>query len=112
MKKYIFLSLSLLLFFVSCKKLERDNPAEAEKLTVSTSAIIGNSSTVTTGGKITYSGAHAITARGVCWNTAPNPSITDNHTTDGAGIGEFVSSVTGLAGNTEYYVRAYATNNN
>ena len=28
MKKNIFLSLSLLLFFVSCKKLERDNPLE------------------------------------------------------------------------------------
>ena len=51
-----------------------------------------------------------ITARGVCWSTTHNPTITDSHTSDGTGAGQFTSSITGLSVNTTYYVRAYATN--
>ena len=51
-----------------------------------------------------------ITARGVCWSTTHNPTITDSHTSDGSGAGQFTSSITGLSVNTTYYVRAYATN--
>ena len=115
MKKYIFLSLSLLLFFVSCKKLERDNPLEVEKLLpiVFTNPIVNiNPTSASCGGNITADGGTAVTSRGVCWSTAPNPSITDSHTTDGIGIGAFVSNITGLSGITQYYVRAYATNVN
>lgn len=51
-----------------------------------------------------------IIARGVCWNTAPNPTIEHFKTNDGKGIGEFNSALTELAVNTAYYVRSYATN--
>ena len=54
--------------------------------------------------------AWPITARGVCWSTSSNPTISDNHTTDGSGNGTFTSSITGLNPNTTYHVRAYATN--
>lgn len=62
----------------------------------------------TCGGKITWAG-HTVTARGVCWSTAPKPTLADNHTTDGTGVGSFTSSITGLSDSVTYYVRAYAT---
>ncbi len=62
------------------------------------------------GGNITYDGGGTITARGVCWSTNVNPTITDSHTDDGSGTGEFTSHITPLSPNTAYFVRAYATN--
>jgi len=62
------------------------------------------------GGNITSDGGATVTARGVCWSTNPAPTIANSKTTDGAGIGSFISSIAGLACNTPYYVRAYATN--
>ncbi|MFB0905225.1 MAG: hypothetical protein QMB11_12675, partial [Nonlabens sp.] len=63
------------------------------------------------GGSISSDGGAAITSRGVCWsNTTSSPTISNSRTIDGAGIGSFTSSLTGLSVNTTYYVRAYATN--
>lgn len=64
-----------------------------------------------TGGNVVTEGGATVTARGVCYSITENPTITDTHTTDGAGTGTFTSSLTGLTQNTIYYVRAYATNN-
>jgi len=66
--------------------------------------------TATSGGNVVSDGGATVTVRGVCWSTSSNPTTTDNHTTDGSGIGAFVSYLTGLTPNTFYYVRAYATN--
>jgi uncharacterized protein (TIGR02145 family) len=62
------------------------------------------------GGNITSDGGAEVTARGVCWSTSQNPTISDSRTTNGSGTGTFTSSITGLSPNTTYYVRAYATN--
>ena len=62
------------------------------------------------GGNVTDAGNGTISARGVCWATTSGPTISGNHTTDATGTGAFTSALTGLAGNTTYYVRAYATN--
>lgn len=62
------------------------------------------------GGMVTADGGAPVTARGVCWNTTGNPSVTGQHSTDGSGLGEFTSNIAGLTVNTTYYVRAYATN--
>ncbi len=64
----------------------------------------------TCGGNVTDDGGFTVAARGVCWSTSPNPTISDSHTTDGAGIGAFTSSLSNLSDFTTYYVRAYATN--
>ncbi len=48
-----------------------------------------------------------ITARGVCWSTRRDPTISDSKTLDGAGEGAFTSSLTGLQPATVYFVRAY-----
>ncbi len=62
------------------------------------------------GGNVTSDGGYAVTARGVCWGTSANPTISGNHTTDGSGTGTFSSTITGLSANTQYHVRSYATN--
>ena len=64
----------------------------------------------TCGGNVTSDGGASVTARGVCWSTLQNPTVSSSHTTDGSGTGSFTSSITGLTANTTYYVRAYATN--
>lgn len=62
------------------------------------------------GGKVTSDGNATVTARGVCWSTTQNPTINNNKTSSGSGIGSFTSNITGLQPGTTYYVRAYATN--
>ncbi len=62
------------------------------------------------GGNVTSDGNSPVTARGICWGLTPEPTLDGLHTVDGAGEGEFVSEITGLAPNVTYYVRAYATN--
>ncbi len=67
--------------------------------------------TAQSGGDITSDGGVPVTGRGVCWSsTKPLPDISDSKTSDGSGSGGFESNLAGLAGNTTYYVRAYATN--
>ena len=68
--------------------------------------------TATSGGNVTSNGGAAVTSRGACWSVSALPTVVNNHTTDGSGTGAFVSNITGLTGNTLYYVRAYATNVN
>jgi len=75
--------------------------------TTSESSVTATS--VSSGGNVTNSGGVAVTARGICWSTTPNPSIANNKTVDGTGTGSFTSSLTGLTGSTVYYIRAYAT---
>lgn len=62
------------------------------------------------GGNITKDGRAPVVGRGVCWNTAGNPTINDSHTSDGMGIGSFTSNILELLPNTPYYVRAFAVN--
>lgn len=66
--------------------------------------------TATAGGDITNSGGTPITSRGVCWNTAPNPTTANFITTNGTGTGSYTSSLASLLPSTTYYVRAYAIN--
>ena len=83
---------------------------DAESLTVSTTVVSDiTTATATTGGNITSDGNDNVTVRGVCWSTSQNPTVSDSHTTDGTGIGDFTSDITGLSAGTTYYVRAYAT---
>jgi hypothetical protein len=62
------------------------------------------------GGNVTSQGGSIVTARGVCYSTSPNPTLSNSFTTNSAGTGTFTSNLTGLLSNTTYYVRAYATN--
>lgn len=64
----------------------------------------------TVGGTVTADGGMEVTERGVCWNQTGNPTLTDNHTVVGQGLGAFTTSLTDLIEGQTYYVRAYATN--
>ena len=66
------------------------------------------STSAISGGDILDSAGLDITARGICWNTNPNPTIDDYKTNNGKGKGSFLSSITGLIRNNTYYVRSYA----
>ena len=99
-------SLILLIFTLGCKK----DPPKVIPSVSTTSVTDITSATATAGGTVTLDGGAPITARGVCWNTTQNPTISDFKTNDGTGIGTFVSSITGLTPGATYYVRAYATN--
>ena len=66
--------------------------------------------TAVSGGNISNDNGGPVTARGVCWNTTGNPTISDSKTSDGTGSGTFTSSINGLTAGTVYYVRAFATN--
>jgi len=80
--------------------------------TLTTNSITNiTSDSATSGGNISSDGNCSITARGVCWSTSPNPTISlPTKTNDGTGIGSFSSSITGLTCGATYYVRSYATN--
>ena len=80
-------------------------------ITITTTAISSITQTsATSGGNVTSSGGVPITAKGVCWGTSLNPTISNSKTVNGTGTGEFTSSVSGLSFKTTYHVRAYATN--
>lgn len=103
--------------FITCENRVWNNPYDElgsnpmQLPTVVTTAVSNiNGSTASVGYDVTSDGGVPVTARGVCWATTQNPTIFNSKTANGAGTGEFTSSITGLTTNTTYYVRAYATN--
>jgi hypothetical protein len=76
-------------------------------ITVAPSSITHN--TASSGGQ-TLTG-NSITAKGVAWDTSTAPTVAlSTKTNDGTGASNFSSSLTSLAAQTLYYMRAYATN--
>lgn len=69
--------------------------------------ILGDGATCN--GTVTDNGGLNVTARGVCWSTSSNPTLDDSHTTNGSGMGSFISTMSGMELGTTYYVRAYAS---
>lgn len=96
----------LISFFAGCKKEKTATIPVVISLELSN---ITDTSAIS-GGNITNNGSSEITARGICWGLSANPSITDSRTSDGTGMGEFTSNITGLKAGTVYHLRAYATN--
>ncbi len=85
------------------------DPEIPEMTTAEVNAVTLNSAMA--GGEVTSDGGADITERGVCWSEASHPTIDDEKLPDNAsGLGTFVSAITGLAPDTEYHLRAYATN--
>jgi uncharacterized protein (TIGR02145 family) len=85
------------------------NPITVPILTTTAMSSV-TQTTAISGGNVTGDGGANVTARGVCWSTSANPTIADNHTSDGTGTGIFISNLPGLTINTKYYLKAYATN--
>lgn len=70
------------------------------------SAITSN--TASSGGIVLNDGGSNVSSYGVCWSTSSSPTILNNFTNDGSGIGSFTSNITGLVTGTIYFLRAYA----
>ncbi len=86
---------------------------EAVLPVISTSPVINIKSTsASSGGEIIHNEFSNVTARGIVWNTNGSPTIDNNAgiTSDGDGIGEFISVLDDLIPLTHYFVRSYATN--
>ena len=81
--------------------------------TVNTKAVttINYNQTITaeSGGQSIAEAGSSITAKGICWSTNHNPTISNDFTNEGAGTTDYTSTLTNLLPNTTYYVRAYVT---
>ncbi len=85
------------------------NPVVAPTLTTAVATAITQTS-ATSGGNVTSDGGAAVTARGICFATTADPTLSNTVVTSGSGTGVFTSDLTGLTPGTMYHVRAYATN--
>ena len=114
MKKTISVLLILTIIILSCQK-EINSPLKSPDglpvVVTNTLTTIADTFAIG-GGNVLSDGGSAIIARGICWSTIPNPSITDNHSANGTGLGSFIDTITGLLPSTAYHFRAYATNGN
>ena len=105
--KYI-LTTFVSLLLITCSK----KPSEPAQPTISiTTATITNITPVSATGGGNINSSEQVTARGLCWNTNPNPTISHFKTVEGSGNGSFTSTMTGLIPDTTYYVRVYSTTN-
>jgi len=87
------------------------NPLEVAPVLTTAAVSEITATTATTGGNITNVGAPAYTERGVCYGTTANPTVANTKiAVDGSGTGSFAANLAGLTAETQYYVRAYATN--
>jgi hypothetical protein len=72
------------------------------------SDITGSTASVT--GNVIADGGNPVITRGICWSTDVNPTVDDNITSDGSGLGAFTGALTALLPGSTYYARAYAIN--
>ena len=101
------------ILLTSCGDDDSTGPVPVESLVpVLTTASINTitRSSAESGGEVTSDNGFFVTARGVCWSTSPMPTLANSHSADGDNVGTFTSVLTGLARNTRYYLRAYASN--
>lgn len=113
MKKFLpYFILTLILstaILFSCSSSD-DTDSSAAPTVNTTSASLINQTTATSGGNVTSDGGAAITARGICWSITETPTTSNSKTIESGTTGVFASVLTGLAADTQYYVRAYASN--
>ena len=105
MKKLSLFLVALTMMLFSCKP-------EVEKPTVVTKSVGEVTKTsAKVVGQVAADGGADVTERGVCWSTDGIPTILDYRVKDTeGGLGSYEIAFTDLVPNTQYYVRAYATN--
>jgi len=104
---YVAILCCLAFYFQSCKPEEMLKKAPEVKTNPITAI---TDSTAVCGGEVLSNGASEVLSRGVCWGFNSQPTLEENKTVDGSGLGVFTSNIIGLVENTTYFFRAYATN--
>lgn len=116
--KLILLLAIVLVTTNACIKKEIINPTTTIEvkvpklqLVVLTTDVVSNitETSAILGGNVTSDSA-TVTARGICYSSSNKlPTLADSKTSDGVGVGSFVSSLSGLTAGTSYFARAYVT---
>jgi hypothetical protein len=109
LRKSVFLAYLVVFFQVSCKK-DIVQPQAGVPILVTSQVTSILSTSAVSGGNLTSDGGASVTARGVAYGIAQNPTTANSTTSNGTGIGAFTSTLTSLTASTLYYVRAYAAN--
>lgn len=105
------LIMGMLMIVNGCKKDDTTDENVVHVPVVATAAVTAITwNSATCGGNITSDGGFLITERGVVYGTGIDPTIVGSKTSDGEGAGLFVSELMDLLPETNYYIRAYATN--
>jgi hypothetical protein len=85
-------------------------PVGSDPVTVETTSATFKSISGTITGNVTDDGGGTISARGVCWSTSINPTISNSKVLVTGTTGSFTATLSPLLSNTTYHVRAFATN--
>jgi hypothetical protein len=101
--KTLKISLLLLFILIACKK------GPIPEVTTAEITLI-RCATARSGGEIVNDGGSKIVDRGVCWSISENPTLSNSYASAGSGLGKYMTILTGLESNSNYYVRAYAKN--
>ena len=107
-------------YYVRCYAINKIGIAYGDELTFTTDDGLPKVNTIkvtnviatnaTSGGNVIDEGASSVIERGICWGTDSEPTINGTHAQNGAGPGTFTIEMTELTPYENYYVRAYATN--
>jgi len=86
-------------------------PLEVHIPFVSTSKVSNITETsAIVGGNVTDDGGVTVSERGVFWSTIPDPELSGMKFSIGSGTGKYTAQLSGLAMDTDYYIKAYAVN--
>jgi uncharacterized protein (TIGR02145 family) len=90
-------------FSVRCLKnsIPQVNTNSVTNVATSTALVIG---------ELSSDGGDQNTTRGFCYSTTSNPTVSNDTTMNGTGLGVYTDTLQNLTPSTTYYVRAYATN--
>lgn len=100
-----------LLVVSACKNDDSTTQPSANVPTLSTLSITDiTDKSAKVAANISSDGGSAITERGICYSTLPNPNINNSTEKFGIGVGSISITLLGLDKGTKYYVRAYAKN--
>lgn len=105
--------ISLLILIALCSNCSSNDGDETSiQRPILTTKVVTNITSLSgvSGGYISDNGGSEIITRGICWDINKNPTLVNNSITKGAGIGGYTSEISNLENNTNYYVRAFATN--
>lgn len=107
--KILFVTLISILFLYGCTEDFDYGKSENAVKTIGSSDVLQTTSIVS-GTVITDNGA-SLSARGICYSTNSNPTISDLKKPDSqASLGIFTCTLTNLSPSTNYFARAYASN--